>query len=215
MKLNKLDFLIAFYSFAIVVAELMGGKTFPIGKIGTFALNASVSVFLIPMIYSINDVIVEVFGKDRARGVIRSGIIIVFFLVLVTAFFTWLPPSTRFSTSEASYDLIFKQSLRISVASLLAFAIADLLDLAVFVKLRQALGKKALWLRNNASNVISLFFDTAIFITLAFYALDRPLNDNLIFLAGIIIPYWLLKCCMSAIVTPFVYIGVKWLRKED
>jgi len=37
----------------------------------------------------------------------------------------------------------------------------------------------------------------------------------LVFLAGIIIPYWLLKCFMSAIVTPFVYLGVKWLRKEE
>lgn len=215
MKINKLDFLISFYIFAIVVAELMGGKTFPIGKIGSFSLNASVAIFLIPLVYSINDIIVEVHGKERARGVIRSGIVIVFFLVLVTAFFTSLSPSTRFVPSEAAYDLIFKQSLRISVASLLAFAVADLLDLAVFVKLREALGKKSLWLRNNLSNTISLFFDTAIFISLAFYALERPLQENLVFLAGIIIPYWLLKCFMSAIVTPFVYIGVKWLRKED
>ena len=215
MKINKLDFLISFYIFAIVVAELMGGKTFPIGSIGGFALNASVAIFLIPLVYSINDIIVEVHGKEKARGVIRSGIAMVFLLVLVTAFFTALPPSTRFVPSEPAYDLIFKQSLRISVASLLAFAIADILDLLVFVRLREMLGKKALWLRNNASNVISLFFDTAIFISLAFYALDRPFNDNLVFLAGIIIPYWLLKCFMSAIVTPFVYLGVKWLRKEE
>ncbi|OGK52938.1 hypothetical protein A2970_01910 [Candidatus Roizmanbacteria bacterium RIFCSPLOWO2_01_FULL_44_13] len=215
MKINKLDFLISFYIFAIVVAELMGGKTFPIGKIGGFALNASVAIFLIPLVYSINDIIVEVHGKEKARGVIRSGITMVFFLILVTAFFTVLPPSTRFVPSEPAYDLIFKQSLRISAASLLAFAIADMLDLLIFVRLREALGKKVLWFRNNLSNIISLFFDTAIFITLAFYALDRPFNDNLVFLAGIIIPYWLLKCFMSAIVTPFVYLGVKWLRKEE
>ncbi len=215
MKINKLDFLIAFYTFAIVVAELMGGKTFPIGRIGSFPLNASVAIFLIPLVYSINDIVFEVAGKEKAKSMVRTGIIMVFFLVLVAAFFTALPPSTRFLPTESSYDLIFKQSVRISIASLLAFAVADLMDLFVFAKIREALGKKALWFRNNLSNIISLFFDTAVFISLAFYAFDRPLNDNLVFLAGIIIPYWLLKCCMSAIVTPFVYLGVKWLRKEE
>ena len=57
-------------------------------------------------------------------------------------------------------------------------------------------------------------FDTTIFITLAFYATNRSLNDNFAFLGGIILPYWLLKCFMSVIETPFVYLGVKWLKEK-
>jgi len=50
---------------------------------------------------------------------------------------------------------------------------------------------------------------------LAFYAFNKPLADNVPFLIGLILPYWLLKCLMSIIETPFVYLGVKWLKKNS
>jgi hypothetical protein len=78
--------------------------------------------------------------------------------------------------------------------------------------MREAFGKKALWFRNNVSNIISLFFDTCIFTTLAFYELARPLGMNISFLLSLIIPYWLLKCGMSVIETPFVYLGIRWIK---
>jgi len=80
--------------------------------------------------------------------------------------------------------------------------------------LRMALKGKALWLRNNLANFVSQFFDTIVFITLAFYAFDKSFGSNFGFLAGIIVPYWILKCIMSIIETPLVYAGVAWLRGE-
>jgi queuosine precursor transporter len=211
-SVNKMDFLVSLYIFCIVAAEMMGGKTFPLLNTSFLKLNASISLFLIPLIYSINDVITEVHGPERTRGIIRSGIVIMFLLFIFSLFATALPPSARFSKSESAYDLIFKQSARITLASLIAFAIADFMDVMIFVRLRKALGNKALWLRNNASNFISQFLDTVIFITLAFYELSQPIGVNYSFLLSIIIPYWALKCCMSLIETPFVYLGVKWLK---
>ena len=214
VKIQKMDFLIAIYIFCIAVAELMGGKTFPITKIGDFQLNASVAIFVIPLLFSINDIVTEVHGKDRARSFIQAGFFVIFLILLFSLFFTNLPPSTRFLSSEAAYDTVFGTSARIAFASLTAFAIANMLDVMIFVKIRESLGKKALWLRNNVSNIVSQFFDTTIFIFLAFYATNRSFADNLPFLAGIILPYWLLKCFMSVIETPFVYLGVKWLKEK-
>lgn len=213
--IEKIDFLISLYIFCTIVSELMGSKTFPIFSIGSIKLNASTAIFVLPIIYSINDVITEVFGPEKTRSIIRSSIIMVFLLSVIALFFTSLPPSTRYQQSEPAYDLIFKQSARISIASLLAFATSDLLDLAIFMKIRESLGKKALWFRNNASNIISLFFDTVIFMTLAFYAFDKPFMENYSFLVSIILPYWFMKCFMSVIETPFVYLGVEWLKKDN
>ena len=81
--------------------------------------------------------------------------------------------------------------------------------------MKQKLGKKSLWLRTNVSNFISQFFDTGLFITLAFYAMDKPVFDNFSFLFGLILPYWLLKCFMSVVETPLAYLGVMWLKKKD
>ncbi len=211
-NIQKMDLLLALYIFCIVTTEFMGIKTFPIAQFSWLHLNASVAIFLFPIIFTINDVIVEVYGKERARNLAKIGLM----AVAMTFIFAWvatsLPPSSRFNGTEPAYDSVFKSTLRISAASMTAFAIAQATDILIFTKIRKRLGQKALWLRNNASNFIGQFLDTTIFISLAFYSLNKPFNDNFSFLLGLIIPYWLLKCFMSVIETPFVYLGVKWLK---
>lgn len=214
MKIQKLDLLLSFYIGCIAVSELMGAKTFPVAVISGFHLNASVGIFVVPLIYSINDIITEVFGKDRSRSIVQSGLIVVAFFLLFSLLATHLPPSMRFVKTEKAYDEIFGVSARIAAASLIAFAVGEFLDVLLFAKIRSRFGKKALWLRTNISNFVSQFFDTALFITLAFYAFGKPLMSNISFLFSLVLPYWLLKCFLSVIETPLVYLGVQWLREK-
>lgn len=213
-KIKKFDLLVSVYIFCIVTAELMGGKTFPLINIFGYQLNSSVAIFLFPLLFTINDVITEVYGKERTRSVIRSGLIIIGLTFLVSVIFPLFPPSSRFIENEAHYDAVFGLSARIAAASLIAFAIAEFSDVIIFVRVRKMLGKKALWLRTNLSNFGAQFLDTTIFMTLAFYAFDQNLTSNIVFLTSLIIPYWLLKSFMSVIETPIVYLGVKWLKSD-
>ncbi|MCX7997012.1 MAG: queuosine precursor transporter [Patescibacteria group bacterium] len=208
----KMDLLLAIYIFCILSSETMGSKTFPVADLGFMQLNASVAIFLFPLVYLINDIVYEVHGRERVRSMVRSSWVIVFLLFLFTLLATALPPSTRFAGSESAYDLIFGKSARFAAASLIALAVADLLDIFVFSKLRERLGKKALWFRSGTSNVLSQFVDTIVFMTLAFWALDRSVVDNVTFLTGLILPYWGVKSAMSLIQTPLVYAGVRWLK---
>jgi len=212
-KIEKLDLLISIYIFCIAVAEVMGAKTFPLVKLFGYQLNASVAIFVLPLIFTINDMVTEVYGKERTRSIIRSGLIVIGLILLFSILATNLSPSLRFQKTEGAYDIIFGLSARIAAASLTAFALAEFLDVFIFAKIRQVLGKKALWFRNNASNFFSQFVDTTVFMVLAFYAFDKAFGQNASFLVSLILPYWLLKCFMSIIETPFVYFGVKWLRK--
>lgn len=213
-KIQKFDFLVSIYIFCIAVSELMGAKTFPLANLFGYQLNASVAIFVLPLIFTINDVITEVFGKERTRSVIRSGLMVILLILFFSLFAINLPPSGRFQSSESAYDKVFGLSARIAAASLTAFALAEFLDVIIFVKIRQRLGKNALWLRNNVSNFAAQFIDTSVFMLLAFYALDKSFNSNLTFLSSLILPYWLLKCFMSVIETPLVYLGVNWLKKD-
>ncbi|OGH29352.1 MAG: hypothetical protein A3B41_04815 [Candidatus Levybacteria bacterium RIFCSPLOWO2_01_FULL_37_26] len=212
-KVEKLDLLVSVYIFCIAVAELMGAKTFPLINIFGYQLNASVAIFVLPLIFTINDMITEVYGKERTRSIIRSGLFTIFLILLFSVLATNLPPSLRFEKTEGAYDTIFGLSARIAAASLTAFTLAEFLDVFIFAKIRQRFGKKALWFRNNASNFISQLVDTTVFMFLAFYAMDKSFDSNIGFLISLILPYWLLKCFMSIIETPFVYLGVKWLKK--
>src|SRR5215510_10729446 len=151
-KQGKLDFLIALYIFCVTASELMGGKTFTIINTGSFQLSASVGIFLIPLVYSANDVITEVYGKERTRSVIRAGLVMIALVIVFSVLATSLPPSGRFEATEAAYDTIFSQSARIAFASLTAFALAEFLDVFIYVRVRQIFGEKRLWLRNNVSN---------------------------------------------------------------
>lgn len=213
-KIEKMDLLIALYMFCIAASELMGGKTFPLINIFGYQLNSSVAILVVPLVYAINDIITEVFGRQRARSIVRSGLLVVFLILIFSLLATSLPPSLRFKASEKAYDVIFGVSARISAASLTAFALAEFLDVYIFASLRAKFGKKNLWFRNNVSNFVSQLVDTATFMVLAFWAFDKGVENNILFLTSLIIPYWLLKCFMSVIETPFVYLGVSWLRKK-
>lgn len=214
-KIQKFDLVVALYIFGVMTAEIFGPKTFQLTNFSWMHLNASVAIFVLPLLFTLTDVVVEVHGKARARSMVWSGLIVVALLLLFSVLATHLPPSHRFSSTESAYDKIFTATARISAASLTAFAVSELLDVAVFAKLREKLHKKALWLRNNLSNFISQLADSTVFIFLAFYALSEPLGSNLTFLFSIIIPYWLIRCALSVVETPLVYLGVWWLKSPS
>ncbi len=210
----KSDVLVGLYVFCIITAELMGSKSFPLFKIFNFNLTGSVGMLLIPWIFSINDIFTEVFGFKRTKNLAKISILVVFLLIILAAFAVALPPSARYTSSNEAYKIIFSQSIRISIASLVAIAISNFADIKVFWKLKQKLSKQGLWLRNNLSNILATLLDTVVFMTLAFYDPNHTFSNNFHFLVGLITPYWLLKVSMSVISTPFVYIGVKWLKND-
>lgn len=214
LKIQKLDLLIGFYIAALCVSELMGAKTFHLLTLGPLKFNASIAIVLVVFLFTVNDIIIEVYGKARAQSIARTGLVMIAFLFLFSLFAIWVPPSSRFAPFEGAYDEVFARSARISAASLIAFSVSLFLDIQVFARLRQKLGKKELWLRNNASNFLSQLVDTVIFMTVAFYAFDTGFSDNAAFLFSLILPYWLLKCSISVIETPLVYVGVKWLKSD-
>ena len=203
-RAHKLDLLLAIYIAAIVAAELMGAKTFPL-----FFLNASVAIFTLPITFIINDVVIEVEGKARALNFMRSSLVVLIFLALFNLLAISLPPSTRSAAFEPAYQTIFAKSLRMTLASLTAFFLAQRLDIYVFSKIRARLKNSGLWLRSNASNILSLFFDTSIFMFLAFFD-----GKNAIFVWSLILPYWGLKCLLSMVETPLTYLAVNWLRRS-
>ncbi len=210
--LTKFEILVALYIFLLLLSELMGAKLIPLGQIGDWELSSSVAIFALPFICSINDIIIEVYGPKRARALARLGLLVIVLIALAALLFTSLPPSPKFAGQSNAYNAIFGFSIRVSLASITAFAISQFTDILIFRKIRQRLGKRSLWLRNNLSNVVALLIDTVIFMLIARYDFSQDFAGNLPYLLGLILPYWLLKCSMSFLITPLTYRGVKWLR---
>lgn len=215
MKLYRFDIIVALYIFGIVAAQLMGAKVVPFGELFGLPLSISVAVFLMPLLFTITDIVVEVHGKVRARSLVWTGLIIVALLSLYTLFVTNLTPAARFFEGNEAYSQVFGTSIRFALASIAAFLAAEVIDVFIYSKIRERMKKKGMWLRNNVSNFVGQFIDSAVFVVIAFYAFDMSPTSNFGFLMGIVLPYWLVRCIVSVAGTPLAYAGVAFLKKHD
>jgi queuosine precursor transporter len=215
MKLHRFDVFVALYIFGIVAAQLMGAKVVPFGELFGLPLSVSVAVFLMPLLFTITDVVVEVYGKARARSLVWTGLVVVTLLALYTLLVTSLPAAARYSGSNEAYNAIFGTSVRFAIASIAAFLAAEMVDVLIYSKIRDRMKGKGMWLRNNISNFVGQLIDSTVFVVVAFYAFNLDIGANVAFLAGIILPYWCVRCAMSVAGTPLAYAGVAFLRKRD
>lgn len=197
----------------MVTVNLMGAKVMPLGTLFGMQFNISVAIFLMPILFTIIDVVSEVYGRERARSLIRCGLIVIVVLVFYMMLATALPFAPRWAANEPSYDLIFGMSIRFAIASVLAFGFSEFLDIAIYNRLRAKSGNRLVWLRSNLSNFINEFIDSALFMTIAFYSFAMAPMQNATWLMGLILPYWIAKCIMSVVGTPLMYAGIRFVRR--
>lgn len=74
-----------------------------------------------------------------ARTIYRISLFAIVGLALFSWLSTILPPSMIFVDKESAFDTIFGQTLRFSLASITAFAVSDILDVLIFVKMKSYL----------------------------------------------------------------------------
>lgn len=196
---------------SIVAANLMGTKVIPFFRIGEMQFTGSVGIFLFPVSFLVTDIMTEIWGGKAVRSLITSTVGILFLVLAVTGLATVLPPAERFAELNDAYLAIFRNSLRITMASIVAFALSQAHDVWAFEYWRKATNGRMLWLRNNASTMVSQLIDTVVFMLIAFWAVgDR---FTLVYVLGSMVPpYYVLKILMALIDTPFVYLGVRILR---
>jgi len=218
--LKKLEFktnlLLGLFVASLVAANLIGSK---ITKF--WIIEVSVGIFAYPVTFLITDVIEEVHGREKTKQFIWVGFITMLFILLITAFSVWLPFAPRSYVQKEQYNPVFGISLRFFVASITAFLISQFHDVWAFNFWKEKTKGKYLWLRNNASTIVSQFIDSVLFMFIALYYvpwLPKTFNTNpkftVAYLFALIIPYYLLKIVVALFDTPFVYLGVWWLKKE-
>ncbi|MDM8164879.1 queuosine precursor transporter [Roseovarius sp.] len=118
--------------------------------------------FTYPLAFLVTDVMNWVYGRDAARRVVFAG-----FVVGLACSFVGTQISGEFG------PLV---TLRIALGSAVAFLAAQLLDIAVFDRLRDG----AWWRAPMVSSLIGSTVDTALFFTIAFSAslvMLEPGND--------------------------------------
>lgn len=207
MKNIRLSILLGLFSAILVGMNLLGGKITTI-----LGISVSVGIFLVPLSFLITDIVEEVYGKVVSRQFILVGVITIVVMLAFTSFFVWLHPNERYELNE-EYRLIFGSSLRIMIASVVAFALGQLHDVWAFSFWKKKTDGKFLWLRNNLSTFVSQAVDTFVFMMIAFYMVSPKFDFA--FVMSLAIPYYIFKIVFAALDTPLIYLGVNWLKRGD
>jgi len=195
----------------VFIGVLIAMNTLGIKLISLFGISVSVGIFLVPVTFLITDMVAEVYGKKAVRQFVYFGVGILSMFFIFSSIFVFLEPHERFSMND-SYVEIFGTTLRMMLASIVAFGLSQFHDVWAFEFWKKKTHGKMLWLRNNLSTFVSQAIDTLIFMFIAFYQIT-PKFDAL-FIMELAIPYYLFKILFAVLDTPLVYLGVRWLRKE-
>lgn len=202
---KKILIALAIYLASLFAANTLGLKIMPF----ILGLHVSVAVFSFPFVFLTTDVIGEIYGKRMAKLFVLAGVIATALFITYSFISLSMPWDPAAEWVHESYNTVFGISVRIAIASLVAFAIAEYQDVLSFFFFKATIGSKYFWLRSNLSNLWSQFLDTVLFMTIAFAGVyPTPV------LIRIIITWWLFKVAMGFLYTPLSYIGLRLLRDK-
>ncbi len=213
MDLNKKTFRDQFYLIlsgifiaSLVTCNLIANK-FVTVDLGFKVFIVSAGILPYPFTFLVTDLISELYGQRKANLVVLAG----FFASMFVLLFLWLggqfnaiPDSL---VTDQVYDSVFRNAWRIIAASMTAYLFAQFIDVRIFHFWKKLTSGKHLWLRNNASTVVSQLLDTTLVIIILFFGVW---STDQIFSA--IIDGWLFKMLMAFIDTPIIY-GIIHLLK--
>lgn len=202
---KKILLLELFFVATMILANTIGIKVINVGPV-----NTSIAIWLMPITFLITDIISEIKGKKYIYDLIWFTVIILIFSYLFIQLSVITQPAARFTDTNPAFVTIFQGSTRMFMASIIAFTLSQFHDLWAFEFWKVKTKGRFLWIRNNASTIISQFIDTIVFMFIAFYHLTPKFDATYVW--QLAIPYYILKIILALLDTPFAYLGVKWLK---
>lgn len=191
--------------FAVVATILANIEVVMLIK--AFGMEQTLGNVLFASTFLITDALSEIRGKKLAQESIKLTIF--GSIVFLVASQTWLVYSLQDVSLSASLAQIFTQTPRIVIVSLLVFAIASYVDVWLYHwwwKLSTKIWgskKRFLWLRNNASTLLSQLLNTILFSFGAFWGVY-----DVGVIGEIILSSYLIFICTSLLDTPALYLIV-------
>lgn len=202
--------LAALFISSLVVSNLIFQKFFYWDFFGLYTFEISVGILPYPVTFLITDIISEIYGKEKANQVVTTGIFASLFSLLIV-YVSNVAPATDWSpVNDALFSKVFGATAIAVFASMVAYLLAQYIDIQLFHFWKRLTKGKHLWLRNNFSTFLSQFVDTfsVLFLLCSFNKIDWDLFGSLL-LSG-----FLFKVIVAALDTPFLYASVYAFRKR-
>lgn len=172
-----------------------------------FIISAGVLPY--PVTFFITDLLSEFYGAKRTAKIIFTGCIASILIVVVLHLGGIFPAISGSPVSNETYDIVFGNSWRVISASMIAYLLAQYVDVYLYEFWKKITKGKMLWLRNNGSTIFSQLVDTFLVVFVLFFGVKSMSEIN-----SMIIDGWLFKVICALIDTPFIYVSVFLIRKH-
>ncbi|MCD4671106.1 MAG: queuosine precursor transporter [Anaerolineaceae bacterium] len=168
--------------------------------VSVFNLSLDAGTFIYPITFTLRDLAHKVLGLKGVRTLIIAAAAINLFMAGFFWFVSILPPDTAAGSSEA-WGAVLAPVWRITLASILAEIVAELLDTEAYRVWVSKVTEKYQWMRVLFSNAVSIPIDSLLFSFLAFYATMPTATVWQIFWGNVII-----KGIVTLVSLPMIYL---------
>jgi queuosine precursor transporter len=215
-----------------LMAEFIGVKIFALedtlglppfdwrlfGQSGSLSFTAGVMLW--PVVFIMTDIINEYFG---VRGVRFISWLAVGFIIYAFAFAflaIWLAPAGWWVTvnaergvpdMQAAFANVFGQGLWTIAGSVTAFLIGQLIDVAIFQRIRRLTGERWIWLRATGSTAVSQLVDSFVVLYIAFVLGPQQWPIDLFLAIGTVNYFY--KMLMAVLLIPLIYFARRLIER--
>ncbi|MFQ3243595.1 MAG: uncharacterized PurR-regulated membrane protein YhhQ (DUF165 family) [Arenicella sp.] len=222
--------LAGFFLCAMTLLNVIGITRFV--QVGPMQL--AVGVLAYPLTFLCTDLISELYGRARANFMVTVGLLLNIFILAVMwlanalpaidigtqppwqtlslASDVGLPNGSSVSGSVELFSLIYANTAGAVFASMVAYILAQYIDVFLFHWIKQKTNGKHLWLRNNGSTLVSQAVDSVAVISITFGAVLLAGDISFSVVLGLMLSNYLFKMASAVADTPIIYLLVHKLR---
>jgi len=202
-------FLAGIFLTSLVLGNVIGITKF----VQVFSLSVPAGVLAYPFTFLATDLICELYGKQKARTMVWVGFAMNIFMLGLMTLGHFLPDARGVSGATSTFEEVYGFMVGGVVASMIAYLIAQMVDVHLFHFWKRLTKGKHLWLRNNFSTTVSQLVDTISILTILFFMGKLGTNiQTFEDLSILIFHSYLFKFFFALFDTPLFYLGVKFLK---
>jgi uncharacterized integral membrane protein (TIGR00697 family) len=199
--------LAAMFIASLVTTNLIANK-FVTVDLGFKVFVISAGTLPYPVTFLITDILSEIYGKRKTSRIVIVGFLASIFVLGVLWAGSQFDAISNSPVNNETYNTVFANSWKVIFSSMTAYLMAQFTDLRLFHFWKKLTNGKHLWLRNNASTIVSQLVDTTLVVGVLFIG-----QMTFAEMGGLVIDGWLFKVIFALLDTPILYLVVWQIKK--
>lgn len=202
--------LAALFIASLVASNLIFKKFFYWDFFGLYTFEISVGILPYPITFLITDTISEIYGKKKANQVVTAGIFASVFSLCIILVSNAMNATEWSPINDELFNKVFGATGIAVSASMIAYLLAQYIDISIYHFWKNLTKGKHLWLRNNFSTFTSQFVDTLVILVLL-CSFNEISWDNF---GSLLLSGFLFKALVALVDTPFLYLIVYGFKRR-